>query len=310
VEKEEIMDKKQLWSLAEETMRAFTPFYREAMQKAIQDSGAANTWFALSLAHGSDPAPFTVERFHALVPYTAQERQVEILEELAQLELLERVSENAYRLTDPGRETVADIYKAAHQALGTIEPLPADTMDQLNSLLYRLVETTLEAPEPEEKWAIACSRWTDPGENASGAARADQYLTDLFRFRDDAHIAAWQPYAVSGQAWEALTFIWRGDASSAEELAEKLPLRSHTVQDYEEALRDLTTRGWVVGKSGVYALTATGKQVREDAEVATDHYFLASWACLGDVEKARLGELLTQLRHNLQEMAGSDAGTP
>ncbi len=225
-----MIDRKQLWTLAEETMRAFAPFYREAMQAAIQDSGAPDYWFGLSLARGSDPQPFTVERYHTLFPYTAPERFTEILEGLARLELLERVGEGAYRLTDLGRKAVEGIFEAAHQGLDTVEPLPAGEMDQLNGLLYRLVEATLAAPEPEEKWAIAHSRWTDPGAGASNSVKADQYLTDLLRYRDDAHIAAWKPYDISCHAWEILTLVWRGEASTAEELTEKLPFRNHTVE--------------------------------------------------------------------------------
>ena len=294
-------DKQEVWNLAAETMRAFAPFYREAMRKTIQDSGAPpDDWFTLSLAHGSDPAPLTADRFHSLVPYTAPERLIETLENLAQLELLERVGENAYRLTGPGREAVQDIFQAAHQGLGTIEPLPAAEMEQLNGLLRRLVEATLAAPEPEEKWAMAYSRWTDPGADASGAAQADQYLTDLYRYRDDAHIAAWKPYGVSGQAWEALTFIWRGEASTAEELTEKLPRRSYTVQDYEKALQDLVARGWVVEKAGVYKLTEEGKQVREEAEEATDRHFYVGWSALSKKELAQLEDLLTRTKASLQ----------
>ncbi|MDY7042153.1 MAG: hypothetical protein SVX38_14945, partial [Chloroflexota bacterium] len=223
-----MVEMRELWSLAEETMRAFQPFYREATQKAIEDSGVPDHWFALRLARGSDPAPFTVECFHTLYPYTAQQRQAEILEDLAQLDLLEKVGERAYRLTGRGSEAVESIFKAAHRALGTIDPLPAGEMDRLNDLLYRLVEATLQAPEPEDKRAISYSRWTDPGENASGAARTDQYLTDLYCFRDDAHLAAWRRHNVSGHIWEVLTFLWRGDARTAEELAEKLPRRGHS----------------------------------------------------------------------------------
>jgi hypothetical protein len=299
-------DQQQLWSLAQEAMRAFEPFYRDVMRKAIDESGVPDDWFALSMARGSEPAPFTVERFHALSPYTARERQAGMLEKLVQLELLERVEEEAYRLTDPGRETVEAIFGAAHQALGAAEPLPAGEMGELNRLLRRLVDATLEAPEPQEKWAIVYSRWTDPGEGAPASVLADQYLTDLIRFRDDAHLAAWKPYGVSGHAWEALTFVWRGEAGTAEELVKKLPYRSHTVEDYREALRDLVTRGWVVEESGTCSLTEEGTQVREDAEEATNRLFFAPWACLNGSETARLRELLTRMRDELHSAAGDD----
>lgn len=300
-----MMDKEKLWSLVEETMQAFRPFYQDAMQKAIQDSGAADNWFALSLAHGSDPAPLTVERCHALFPYTALEQFAENLEGLARLELLERVGEDAYRLTDLGREAVEGIFGAAHQSLAALEPLPADEMNQLNDLLHRLVEATLEAPEPENKWAIAYSRWTDPGENAPGAVRADQYLTDLVRFRDDAHIAAWKPYDVSGHAWEALTFIWRDGAHTAEELAETLSVRGHSVEVYAEALADLSGRGWVEETPDGYQVTEQGRALRQQAEEATNGLFFAPWTSLSDDENAQLQGLLTQLTSNLQEMAES-----
>jgi len=296
-----MIDKKQLWSLAEETMRAFGPFYQGPMQSAIQDSGATlDNWFGLSLARGSAPVPFTVARFHALFPYTAREQFAQALEALVQLELLEKVGQDVYRLTGPGRRAVESIYEAAHQGLGTIELLPAHEMAQLNALLYRLVEAILDAPEPQEKWAIAYSRWTDPGEGASGSVLTDQYLTDLLRFRDDAHLAAWKPCHVSGYAWEALTLIWHGQASTAEELAEQLPYRSHTVEDYREALQDLAARRWVVEEPGGYQLTEEGKQVREEAEETTDRTFYAGWSALSEEELARLQDLLTQANENLQ----------
>jgi len=301
-----MIDKKQLWSLAEETMQAFGPSYRGAMENAIQDSGATrDNWFGLSLARGSDPAPFTVARFHALYPYTAQEQFAQALAALAQLELLERVGEDAYRLTDVGRRAVEHIYDAAHQGLGTISPLPADEMERLNDLLHRLVQATLDAPEPEEKWAIAYSRWTDPGEGAAGAVLTDQYLTDLFRFRDDAHLAAWKPHAVSGHAWEALTFIWRGEASTAEELVEKLPYRGHSAQVYTEALEDLADRGWVEKAAQGYRVTQEGHTLRQEAEDATDRYFFAPWACLDVNEQNQLHDLLTRLKRGLDELAES-----
>jgi hypothetical protein len=177
-------------------------------------------------------------------------------------------------------------------------------MEELNRLLRRLVEATLEAPEPEEKWAIAYSRWTDPGEDAPASVLTDQYLTDLIRFRDDAHLAAWKPYAVSGHAWEALTFVWRGEAGTAEELVEKLPYRFRAVEDYREALHDLVARGWVVEESGTYGLTEVGTQTREDAEEATNRLFFAPWACLDGSETARLRELLARMRDALHGAAG------
>jgi hypothetical protein len=301
-----MLDKTEWRALVDDTMRAFVPFYQEAMQQAIQDSGVPDSWFGLHLARGSAPQPFTVGRYHAMFPYTSRERYVQSLEELAQLELLEKVGEDAYRLTDLGREKVKAIFKAAHRGLDTIQPLPAGEMDRLNGLLYRVVQATLEAPEPAEKWVLASSRCTDPGEGASGSVKMDQYLTDLIRYRDDAHLAAWKPYDVSGHLWEALTFVWRGDARTAEELTDKLPFRSHTPEANAAALAHLADRAWVQETDEGYQVTERGRAVRQQAEEATDRYFFAPWACLSIVETAQLHDLMTRLRNSLQEMAAGD----
>lgn len=286
-----------------EAMRAFTPFYQEKMGQAIEDAGAPEAWFGLSLARGADPAPLTVERYHALYPYSARPQFVENLEAMVGLDLLERVGPEAYRLAGPGRMAVESIFGAAHECMAPLMPLPTEDIDRLNGLLYRLVEATLTAEEPEDKWAITYSRWTDPGEDAPPSVKTDQYLTDLLRFRDDAHLAAWKPYGVSGPAWEALTFIWRDEAHTAEALAEKLPFRSHSVEDYQEALAELETRGWAVEEAGEYRLTEEGLQVRDEAEEATDRLYFGPWSALGEGEREDLHDLLTRLRDGLQQMA-------
>jgi DNA-binding MarR family transcriptional regulator len=298
-----MLEKGQVWTLAQETMRAFQPFYWREMRQAIADSGAPDNWFSLNVARGCDPAPLAVDRYEAMSPYTARQVFVDRLEGLARVELLERVGEDVYRLTDLGRGAVEGIFGAAHRSLEAVEPLPAGEMARLNALLGRIVEATLEAPEPQEKWAITYSRWTDPGEGVLGAAKADQYLTDLNRYRDDAHLAAWRPYDVSGQAWEALTFVWRDEAHTAEELTEKLPYRSHTAQDYRQALEELAHRGWVVEEAGAFELSEEGRRVREAAEEATDRHFFVGWAALGEDELDELQDLLARARDNLRAAA-------
>jgi predicted transcriptional regulator len=300
IKEEIIMDKKELWTLAVETMQAFAPFYREAMRKAAQEADIADTWYPLRVVRASDPQPISVDRLHEMAPYATRERQIELMEELAKIEMVERVGEDAYRLLDQGRRAIESIFEAAHQSMSAVELLPADEMEQLNSLLYRLVEATLEAPEPEHKWALLSSRWTNPKEDTGGTPKADQYLTDLYFFRDDAHIAAWKPYDVSGHVWEALTFIWRDELHTAEGLAERLePFRGYTAEGYQEALQELADRGWVIEEAGAYKLTEKGKQVRDKAEEATDRYFYVGWSALSKDELAKLEDLLTWTKEKL-----------
>ena len=301
-------ERRELWTLMGEAMRAFMPFYQAAMREAIQATGVPDSWGGLYLARGSEPEPFSVERFLAIAPYSAEERLLGTLETLAQAGLMERMGERAFRLTDQGRFAVNGIFEVAHENLAAVAPLPSDEMEQLNDLLYRIVAATLAAAEPEDKWTLVCSRWTDPGDGGSGSVRVDQYLTDLTRFRDDAHIAAWQPVGVSGSVWEALTFVWRGDARTAEELAEKLPYRGHSVEVYAEALAELGGCGWIEETAEGYQVTEKGGALRQEVEDETDRIFYAPWACLDETENAQLHRLLIQLEAKLQQMTESNEG--
>jgi hypothetical protein len=150
-----------------------------------------------------------------------------------------------------------------------------------------------------------------PSQEYASLAQIDQCLDYLNAFRDDAHLAAWQPYGVSGHAWEAFTFVWRGDAHTAAELAEKLPRRGHSAPAYAEALSDLAGRGWVEETSDGYAyrITEKGRTLRQQAEEATDRYFFAPWTSLNNVEIAQLHTLLTRLRDSLQTAAENNAQT-
>ena len=71
-----------------------------------------------------------------------------------------------------------------------------------------------------------------PGPDAAPATQIDQYLTDLLRFRDDAHLAAWVNLGVDGRTWDAFSAVWREDNISAASLAETLSNRNFTADDY------------------------------------------------------------------------------
>jgi DNA-binding MarR family transcriptional regulator len=187
--------------------------------------------------------------------------------------------------------------------------LSAEGLAQTEGLLRRVGEACLDAPEPASKRCISATHRGHPDQEYAPLAEIDQHLDDLSAFRDDAHLAAWEPYDVSGLAWEALTFVWRGDASTPEELVEKLPLRGHSVEIYTEALNDLESRGWVEKTPDGYRVTEKGRALRQEAEDATDRYFFAPWACLSSDEKVQLHWLLTQLRNNLQALVESDEDT-
>jgi Mn-dependent DtxR family transcriptional regulator len=284
-------------------MRAFNPFYQEKMIRLSRQHGLPAQWYALNLARGAEPEPFTVQRYHEMGPYGPRQANAAILATLADGGFLTAEEGERYRLTGRGRQAIEEIFAAAHEGIGATRPLAEAETAELAALLGRIVEATLALPEPEAKWCLRYSRWTDPGHNAPAATKVDQYLTDLARYRDDAHLAAWKPYDLSGHAWEAFTMLWRERARNGEELASLLPFHLISAGEYDDALQGLAGRGWLEAVDGGYRLTDKGRHLREEAEACTDHYFFAGWSALDEDEIARLHELATQATANLKQAA-------
>jgi DNA-binding MarR family transcriptional regulator len=295
-----------LWPLMNETMVAFSPFYQDEMIRAIVDHGVRNVWFPLSLARGAEPDPLSLERMARLNPYTAREHHRDALRTLIELEMLEPidgVDGDRYRLTDSGRTAVEAIFAAAHRALDRVHFLPPEDTETLAVLLGRVVQASLDAPEPATKPALQHSRWTDPGPGKSAVSRIDQYLTDLSRFRDDVHIAAWRAQPIDAVTVEALTYLWRGESDSPADLADRLSFRGHSQEVYRTAFQGLVSKGWAKTLDGRYEITEQGARVREEIEEKTEELFFSPWATLLEEELNQVEALLKEVRAKLHQHA-------
>lgn len=160
--------------------------------------------------------------------------------------------------------------------------------------------------EQEQMWPLANSHRFHPDTTYGPLAKIDQHLDDLNAFRDDAHLAAWQPYEIDGRSWEAFTLVWEGKAQTAEDLAEKLPNRGYSAGDYAGSLAELVERGWLAPANGGYRLTEEGQQLRQAAEEATNHYFYTPWAILDENEQVQLRNLLIQLKLKVEQLAETE----
>ena len=296
--------KEELWTLIRESMQAFTPHYRDVMAPLLEEVGFQGPdWFIVFMAFGIEPEPITAARFHYLFPYGPIERQKKQLAETAEHGFLKTNGVDGYKLTHDGRYGLNKFYNEVTGVIASLQPLSEDDLERLASLLERVVAATAEAPEPVEKQVFAMSRHTDPGSNAPAIVRIDQYLTDLMRYRDDAHLAAWRGYIMDGRTWEAFTFVWQNEAHTAVELAEKLEQRGYTEDDYAASLAELAQNGWLSVEGGVYQITKKGQAIRDKAEKMTNKYFFVGWSVLQSDEVDDLEELLTQLKQALQAMA-------
>ena len=298
------MDLAAVWRETMEALDALGALYFPDMEQAAIRAGLPtpewNGWLLAALMFESDPLSARLLRTRA--PYTSARLFDERLANAAKKGFLARVSGAGYeyRLTELGRQAAESVISAMHAKMATLQPMSPNDLDRLAELLHRLVVSCLAAPEPPGKWYILCYRRMDPGDDASVVALIDQYGGDLAAFRDDAHLASWQPYNIEGHSWEAFTCLWRGGAMTLGELYQKLEHRCYTRDEYGQALEDLMQRGWVTEETEMYQVTTLGREIRQAAEETTDQYFYAPWSCLSQAETEEFRTLLTHLRGGLR----------
>jgi len=179
--------------------------------------------------------------------------------------------------------------------MADVDPLPPVDSQRLAGLFDRLVQSSLNTPPPPDTWCISLSYKLMPAAHLP-LPYTEQAISCLAGYRDDAHLAAWQPSGLSATALESLTFLWRGEADSLDAVCEKLAHRGHPRQVYAGALAELRERGFVAGPDSAPQVTEAGQTFRDQVEADTDRYFFAPWTCLDEAEKAELAGLLTRLR--------------
>ncbi len=274
----------------------------DALQGFVEENGITDgiDLNLVQIAYGFRPEPIAPEFLIKRTPYANPEPLVSQMDGAVERGWLEALGGDRYKISARGTEVTAGLFELADGVFGVLQPLPDDDLKRIVALLFAVVETARQLPEPEEKWALSWGEKFDRGPDAPLIVQARRHLLDLLSYRDDVHVAAWQPYGASGQEWEAFTLVCRGEATSAGELVEKLPYRRYDEAAYQEALENLAARGWITQDGGEYAPTEQGTALRQEAEDATDRYFDAAWVSLSEAEMEELEGLLRKLAEALR----------
>lgn len=301
-----------VFSLLGQIGGSLVPLYRDKVRAKQDELGLSQDrpeYFWLAVTLDFDPEPVSAAKFGARTPYANPAGFEDGLRSLAECGWLESAGDEEYTLTAEGRHILDTVYGVLEAELRALEPLPDADLQRIKALLGKLVDAAVAAPEPASKMHLLYNRHSDPGEAGPVLLNILQYGADLNAFRDDAHLAAFMPQNVSGQAWEALTLIWRDGAHTAAELAEKLSYRNYDAGAYAAALNELAARGWVQADGDHYTITGAGATMRQGVEDETDRLYYAAWSSLSEAETTELGELMTQLISASQAMQESVEAT-
>ena len=290
-------DQSKVFQLLGETTGSIFPLAGEIMGPLFEENFTEQRFYQPAfMAYQLAPKILTETLFQQRTPYTNPDAIHENLVDAVKAGYLEEEGVDGYRASQKGRDAIELVHKKFYNHINEVSQLPAEKMKSLAGMLRVLVEEVGKTELSSGNLSFSLVRDGHPEVNPGTLAEVDQLLDDLNAFRDDAHIAAWTPTGVSGQVWEALTFIWNGDASTAAELVEKLPYRSYTEDEFQKGLDKLVDKGWAeVGDEG-FILTDTGKEIREKAEQETNDLYFGPWEVLSTEDLDLLGELLAELK--------------
>ncbi|MBI3159774.1 MAG: hypothetical protein HYZ26_09280 [Chloroflexi bacterium] len=299
-----------LWTheLAARVLEALSLHTRPAYQGINSQAGelAGSDSLLAQYAVGFEPQPLGLAHVFKRVPYHNPDQFQSDLKSAVARGWLAELGEGAYGPTARARGYVARLVQAGCETLSALKTLTPPQLARLEALLDTVNRAALGLPDLAETPALAMSRkFNRP--DLPPLYRTRRQLVDLLSFRDDAHVAAWVQHEVDGYAWEAFTLLWRGEAASAETLAEKLAHRAYDEVAYARALARLEKRGWIRRLNGHYEVTRDGDRLRVQAEETTDRLYNAAFAVLSTAELVELRSLLAALAQALEEAAPEPA---
>ncbi len=214
---------------------------------------------------------------------------------------IEPLPDGRYRVTQMARDGAQKIIQAGDRSLRSFESFTSIDLRRLMLLLKQIVLANTVAPQPPEKWAIL-KRFHVVEKNSPLIVQVREYLMDLLAYRDDSSLSASHPhFGRAGIVWSVLGSLWKGNALSAEKMAEIMSFRGYETHEYEVALQAATQIGWAerTDVPGEFRPTQKGRELREQVEQLTDEYFYSPWSVLTEDELDELYELLLKLREQL-----------
>jgi hypothetical protein len=112
-----------------------------------------------------DPELLCVENLRVRAVWSSPRIVQALLEMMAGEKWFDRVGDDYY-LTDAGRDVMEAITERRRKLIHAAIPvLPADKTERLETLLRRVIDASLSAPQPPNTWSLVRSRQPAPGDD-------------------------------------------------------------------------------------------------------------------------------------------------
>lgn len=266
--------------------------------RAVQAPQPRHLFHFIYIVENYNPHHLSVEAYQRRDPFDNPELVAADFAQFVALGFIEPKGPDTFQITDKGHEVRQQRWQILNELLTEVNLMAAADLQQLLTLLKRVVAATAVAPEPPAKWAMT-TRWQHGlklPQNSHPLFHFNNYRMDLGAYRDDAHLATWRdPFTIRPPAWETFSLLWAGQAHTLDDLFLQMTRRGYPQSTYTKALQDLQQRKWIIKEGGIYRLTEIGQTIRETAERQTNTYFFMPWFTLNPKEIEELRSLLKQL---------------
>lgn len=175
-----------------------------------------------------------------------------------------------WRVTARGRELFARVRREADAYLAALAPIPAGDLTRLAALLAKALAAVEASDVPHDH--ISRTRYF-VGDGRIPMVALENALMGLWHARDDSHMSSWRAVGIAGPTLDVLTRLWRKEASTDEELRQRLA-QQHP-DDVTAGLASLRRDGFLA--PGALELTERGASLRQSIEDETDRRFFDPW---------------------------------
>ncbi|MEK7860860.1 MAG: hypothetical protein AAB284_05845 [Chloroflexota bacterium] len=220
--------------------------------------------------------------YHWRSPYLVRQTYAQYWDEVVQAGFAEP-ADGGWRITSRGMDVGADSQRRFRAFLRTL-PLPAEPTRRAAAALVPLAA---RIPPAARRAAIARRVPVPADEPRSPAVDLDRTVNELWSWRDDCHIGAWEDAGYDGPTLDVLTQVWSGK-TTGEDVVKALEVKQERA-GVERNLEVLVAKGEVSRDGDVLGLTPRGKERRDAIEAETDRRHLAIWD-LDGAATARLGD--------------------
>ncbi len=247
------------------------------------------------IAIGLAPEAFGLAQIYNRMPYTNPEHLRQGLQIAVERGWLVILREGVYQATSNSQTIYTRLGKKLSPVYEDLSTFSEEKLVWIAPHLNDIVDSIANNAVVEYKPAFDLDVRLAPVPQNPLAQICNQ-LSHLLAYRDDAYVAAWMEQEVNSYVWEAFSYIYKGLARDAAQLAKKLgPKRHYEIETYTAAIDDLVTRKWITTAGRGYEPTPKGMEVVAEVARALSFNFSEPWAVKDE-------ETLKELRENLESL--------